>query len=116
MVDFHTLAQAIPELQSLNDRIEVVIVGYDSCPYSKKALRASKNHPRWKESGRVLFISYEFGATGALKSATGYRGSFPLVYVKQEGKFQYVGGGDAFEEYVEQKIAPLEQKKYSKIL
>lgn len=99
-LDFAQAVKAIPELGSLNDRVEVVIIGYQNCPYSKKALAAKERHPRWKESGRVLFVSYDFGATGPFRQATLYRGSFPVVYVKRDGQFFHVGGGDDFDAYV----------------
>lgn len=97
---FEMAAKAIPELTTLNDKIEVIIIGYHHCPFSKKALAAKDRHPRWKESGRVLFVGYDFGATGPFKQSTKYRGSFPIVYVKKDGHFEHIGGGEDFERYV----------------
>lgn len=103
-LSFEAVSQAIPELTTLKDSIEVVIIGYHQCPYSKKALAAKDRWPRWKESGRVLFVGYDFGATGPFKQRTRYRGSFPLVYVKKDGRFEHIGGGNEFETYVNREL------------
>lgn len=104
-LSFAAAAQAIPELTTLKDSIEVVIIGYHHCPFSKRALAAKDRHPRWRESGRVLFVGYDFGATGPFKQASKYRGSFPIVYVKKDGKFEHIGGGDDFDAYVTRELA-----------
>jgi hypothetical protein len=101
-VSFEKIAEEIPELKTLNDKIEVVIVGYHTCPYSRKALEARLRHPRWKHSGHVLFVGYNFGDTDSLRRTTNYKGTFPLVFVKQEGdgQFKHIGGGNDFNAYV----------------
>jgi len=102
-LDFQSAAEAIPELKTLNDKIEVVIIGYHHCPYSRKALAAKDKHPRWKQSGRVLFVGYDFGATGGFKSKTKYVGTFPIVYVRNPAthEFEHIGGGEDLEKYVD---------------
>ena len=102
---FDQAAKAIPELATLRENkpdVEVVIIGYHNCPYSRKALAAKGRHPKWQQSGHVLFVAYDFGATGPFRETTKYRGTFPLVYVKQsDGTFQHIGGGTEFEAYVD---------------
>lgn len=105
-LSFAAASKAIPELTTLKDSIEVIIIGYHHCPFSKKALAAKDRHPRWKESGRVLFVGYDFGATAPFKQTTKYRGSFPLVYVKQpDGHFEHIGGGEEFDAYVSRSMS-----------
>lgn len=101
-LDFEAAARSIPELQTLSEKIEVVIIGYHHCPYSRKALAAKDRHPRWKQSGRVLFVGYDFGGTDEFKRQSKYRGSFPIVYVRNPDtkEFEHIGGGDDLDEYV----------------
>ena len=68
-----------------------------------KALAAKDKHPRWKQSGRVLFVGYDFGATGGFKSKTKYVGTFPIVYVRNPAthEFEHIGGGEDLEKYVD---------------
>ena len=79
-ITFEAASKAIPELTTLKDSIEVVIIGYHHCPFSKKALASKYRIDRWRESGRVLFVGYDFGATGPFKQTSKYRGSFPIVF------------------------------------
>lgn len=105
-LSFEAAQKAIPELTTLKDNIEVVIIGYHQCPYSKKALAAKDRDDRWKQSGKVLFVGYDFGATGPFRTAAKYRGSFPVVYVKNAaGHFEHVGGGDEFDALVSRRAA-----------
>jgi hypothetical protein len=113
-LSFEKAQEAIPELTDLNEDIEVVIIGYHECPYSKKALAAKNRVKKWSgQSGKVLFVGYDFGGTGAFKQTSRYRGSFPIVYVKQtDGEFKHVGGGEDFERYV----SKMDSAKHSIIL
>ena len=102
-ITFQQAGKAIPELLDLDSKIEVVIIGYNSCPYSAKALAAKNRHPKWKHPGHVAMAGYEFGEIGPFKHASGYQGTFPIVFVLnlKTKQFEYVGGGTDFERYVE---------------
>ncbi len=101
-LEFKRAADSIPELQTLDDKIEVVIIGYPHCPYTRKALSAKNRHPKWKQSGKVLLIEYEMEAADGFRRKAGYRGKFPIVYVRnlETMQFKHIGGGDDLEEYV----------------
>lgn len=103
-LSFEHAQQAIPELNHVDPNVSVIIIGYNTCPYSKKALAASeklKAKSPIHRSKKVLFVGYEFGGTGEFKQKSNYRGSFPVVYLRnQHGKFDHVGGGTDLEELV----------------
>lgn len=108
---YENFEAAIPELK--NHRYNVVIIGYKTCPYSGKAQSALKEHitksNRFRE--KSVFVGYEFGETQELKRRTGYEGTFPIVFVRNEqGIMEHIGGGTNFEYWVKK---DLQNKKKS---
>jgi len=95
--DYSKFQKAIPELAQKH--YDVIIIGYHSCPYSKKAQAALMRVKKWK--GKSIFVGYEFGGTEGLKEETGYHGTFPVVFVYDGHKMVHVGGGTDFAELVE---------------
>jgi glutaredoxin len=93
-VKYEKVEEYIPELR--NTEYTIVIIGYKTCPYSKKALRAVETVPEWSENYK--FIGYDFGETGPLKEDLGYEGTFPMCFVRDEtGKVHHIGGGTELE-------------------
>lgn len=99
MVEYKLVEEHIPELKG--NRYHVIILGYEMCPFSAKALRAVNSHKKWQNNYK--FIPYQFGGTGALKQATQYNGTFPIVFVRNEsGDLEHIGGGTELENLAKQ--------------
>lgn len=104
-LSYEKFEEAIPELK--RHKYNVVIIGYKTCPYSGKAQSALKEHiaksSRFRE--KSVFVGYEFGEAGPLKKQTGYEGTFPIVFVRDEkGHMEHVGGGVDFEYWVKKDL------------
>ena len=101
-LSYEKFQEVIPELK--HKKYDVVIIGYHTCPYSKKAQDALTRVKEWK--GKSVFVGYNFGDTEDLKRHTGYRGSFPIVFVRHGDRMVHVGGGNDFADLVDKKIGP----------
>lgn len=104
-LSFASAAKAIPDLNKEADsKVEVIIIGYKDCPYSRKALSAADRHPKWGAKQKyVLFVAYDWGATDDFREKSGYaHGSFPVVFVRdpKSRKFEHVGGGTELDQLV----------------
>jgi len=104
-VSYEKFEEAIPELK--RKKYNVVIIGYKTCPYSGKAQSALQEHikrtSRFRE--KSVFVGYEFGEVSQLKKDTGYDGTFPIVFVRDEkGRMEHVGGGVDFEYWVKKDL------------
>ncbi len=103
-ISFKDVEAAIPDLHNANlNEVHVIIVGYDFCPYSKRALSSAKAHPRFTSKGSVLFVSMNDHEQGQRLSKQLGRGSrtYPLVFVRENDAFVFKGGSDHFVKYIE---------------
>jgi glutaredoxin len=97
-VSYEKVVPIIPELK--DKKYEVVIVGYEMCPFSKMSQSALHDLPSAK--GHSVFVSVDRGsqAEDNIRTALHYSGTFPLVFVRQNGHMVHVGGGLDFVKYV----------------
>ena len=105
-LSYAKVQSVIPELKKKD--YEVVILGYHSCPYSAKAQSALQKHivRSKKFKDKSIFVGFDWGETGELKRATGYSGSFPIVFVRnKQGKMEHIGGGNDFSEWVDRDLS-----------
>lgn len=97
-----TLQQIFPELKERN--LNLIICGYDFCPYSKMALDelqkqlAGSNAKFFKN--HTVFISFSSRSEPELlrfRKETGYNGSMPCIFVRTKtGKLVHIGGATDF--------------------
>jgi hypothetical protein len=82
--------------------INVVVIGYPSCPYSLKSLDLISQLDRYRE--HFKFISFGshntqtyFQTVTNFKAKFNYHGTFPLLFIRSLNGFQYIGGFSEFE-------------------
>jgi hypothetical protein len=77
--------------------IYIVVIGYQSCPFSLKALDFISQSETYRE--HFKFISFGshnkepyFHTVGNFKTTFHYSGTFPLIFVRFSDGFHYIGG------------------------
>lgn len=102
-LSYEKFETAIPELK--HKKFEVVIIGYEMCPFSIMANNSLARVPHAK--GKSVFVMIERGEKALeFRKETGYHGSFPIVFVRHGDKMVHVGGGQDFASYVNKKYGP----------
>lgn len=84
---------------NLND-LQVIIVGYELCPFTSLAKRVSKEYAPPNTS---LLVGFDRGRPAEeFKASVGYEGTFPIVLVRdpEHGRLEHKGGGEDFEKWV----------------
>lgn len=89
---------------------KVVIIGYVNCPYSAMALQLSENSLEYKDKCKFIGFGYQqpkacFQSAADFRNRFNYRGSFPVIFVKNHQGFVYVGGATDFEKVLQRKPA-----------
>lgn len=96
---FSIVEEIIPELK--NTTKDVVVIGYNSCPYSDQAKRLICKTPKFKD--KSVFIGFERDHTiKQFKEETKYHGTFPIVFVRDtvSSKMKHIGGAHEFGNYL----------------
>ena len=82
--------------------VDIIVIGYVSCPYSLKALKLISENEQY--ANRFKFISFGsntqcFRTPNAFRlKMNNYTGTFPVIFIRTaENKFKYIGGAQELE-------------------
>lgn len=99
----------------VSDR-KVVIVGYPatSCPYSAKAKRLLRAEPSLLNKVAFVEVSRDRAVEFRNDYLGGYSGTFPLVFMNQDGIWMHIGGANELETYLynQKLLKSSEDKQY----
>jgi glutaredoxin len=84
--------------------VDVVIIGYTSCPYSKRALDALAKRPEYA----IKFIAFgpanekaSLQTPDAFRAKFHYDGTFPVIFCREHQGMVYIGGSTELLERLE---------------
>jgi len=100
--------------KKLNSReTNLVIIGFESCPYSHKARNAVEKHIKAKGNSsflknKAIFIGGDWNEIDKLRDKVKpkHKSSFPVIFMrnKSTGKMDYFGGGTDLESFVDKDL------------
>lgn len=103
-VDFTPLRNLKEVGEKPEKNYQIIVIGYPyespdgfTCPGSRNAIQAIRDHPLWTEEH--LFLVIPFGQSAAVKRYLKYSGTFPIVFFNTGKDFIHVGGGDDLLEF-----------------
>ncbi len=93
------------DLQEIN----IVVIGYTTCPYSLRSLDLISQLNIFRE--HFKFISFGshntqsfFHSVDNFKTHFHYSGTFPLIFIRKDNSFKYIGGFTQLESYIKKKM------------
>lgn len=90
-VDHNTIFHHIPGIDLTSD---VIVVGYDHCPYSDNVRRHIPIHKQKNPKAKIAFLELSRGGPAdQFRSKTGYTGTFPLIFVRESNKWRHLPNG-----------------------
>ena len=119
---YSEFAEHAPDLVDKNDKenlkqklnnpeTELIIFGYEQCPYSAKARNALEKHISIKGTSsrfknKSVFIGGDWDQIGKWRKNVNHSGSFPVIFMRNKNtkKMEYIGGGNDFEAFVEKDL------------
>ncbi len=103
MPEFSKFVKVVPELSK---EAKVVVIGYliPTCPFSKLAHETIEKHIKKDPSvkGNIIFIELARGhMADEFRLKSDYEGTFPIVFVRDDGHMKDVNGASGYRKYVE---------------
>ena len=80
---------------NLSDAAKFILVGYNICPFSDKAL----SHLKRRYPGQYQKITFDRSNAGKHRGNLEHKGTFPLVFEKKRKRVRLIGGADDFIAY-----------------
>lgn len=101
MVHFHHVVSHVHELK--NSEPNVVIVGYDDCPFTRRAEQLVNNNPSCrKKLPKVALITFKRVSGPEMRKQLHHQGTFPVIFVKNsEGQMTFIGGSTDLEQHMQ---------------
>ena len=81
-----------------DSKLELVMIGYPYCPFSKKAQSLILNHEKYKNHYKFILIDSNqekpFCDSATFRQEFKYDGTFPIIFIKEKDGFFMIGEKD----------------------